>query len=161
MGNTRKLVHSSWLILASVLFVLVSFHAFSVDAETQKQSRSSVEQQVKSDIETLIGHCKANEIEKAAGYVVYRGRDKARRWKAVSDATKMEDRIRVESACRQINEVASKASKLNWLGYSTERESEGTFHIWKIQFDGPTKHKVLFAMLKIKGRFALADMDSM
>ena len=147
---------TSWsTVFVALMLICIAFGS-TAEARDSKESADARGERVKQDIETLIGHCKANEIDKAAGYVVYRGRDKSRRWKAVSDPTQTEDRIRVESACRQVNEVASKATKRNWVRYFTDRQSEGMFHIWKIRFDA---REAMFAMMEIDGRFALADID--
>lgn len=151
------------IVLAGLMIAIVSTFRSSAEADEWRAKEASASKaiaaQVRGDIESLIGHCKANNVNKAAAFVVYRGRDKARRWQDVSDATQMEDRVRVESVCRQINALLEGSTGQTFADFRTESESEGVWHLWKIRFDGSSPQERVFAMLKVKGHFALGDID--
>ncbi len=159
MKRTAALIST----LSIFLGLIVACGAFSPGAaraaDGSKEAGAQAGEQVKQAIESLIGYCRADDIAKAAPLVVYRGRDKARRWRDVSNVENMEDRIRVESACRQIKGLFEGSTGHQYVKFFTERESEGLFHIWQIRIKGATPREAIFAMLKIKGSFALADID--
>jgi len=99
---------------------------------------------------------------KAAPYMVYRGTDKARAWKSFADYSKQEDKKAVDETCMRINETVNRDLKFRITGYSTEKESEGTWHVLKVtyyDFKSKTFKKAAFAFLKIGDRFGLGDID--
>lgn len=69
------------------------------------------------------------------------------------------ERRQVEGVCARIKGLVDGSAGREFLEYSSERKSEGTWHIWKVRFQGSTPQEVIFAMLKVKGRYALADID--
>jgi hypothetical protein len=98
---------------------------------------------------------------KAAPYIVYRGDDKTRAWKTMSDYTKEYDRKGVDDVCERINRTANQDS----LGYKitkyfTEKESEGTWHVLMVSYKKKgVERSAAFAFLKIGNRFGLGDID--
>ncbi|MES2774116.1 MAG: hypothetical protein V4722_08020 [Bacteroidota bacterium] len=98
---------------------------------------------------------------KAAPYIVYRGEtDKARRWKDIANYSNPEEKKGVDEVCYRINQTVNQDSAYKFVKYFTEKESEGTWHIMVVSFirKGVAK-QAAFAFLKIKGKFALGDID--
>lgn len=151
-----------WVIitlLGALPFSLVLGLVGTIDEANAEAGGGTIGKAVKADIETLMGYCQSNDINKAAGYVVYRGPNKARRWRDVSNASDANERRQVEGVCTRIKGLVDGSTGRDFVEYSSERESEGTWHIWKVSFQGNAPQKVIFAMLKVKGRYALADID--
>lgn len=151
-----------WVIitlLGALPFSLVLGTVGTIDEAHAEARGGAIGKAVKGDIETLIGYCQSNDINKAAGYVVYRGPNKARRWRDVSDPSNADERRQVEGVCARVKGLVDGSTGREFVEYSSERESEGTWHIWKISFQGSAPQNVIFAMLKVKGRYALADID--
>lgn len=98
---------------------------------------------------------------KAAPYIVYRGEDKTRAWKVMSDYSKEYYKKGVDDICERINRTAN----LDSLGYKiihyrSEKESEGTWHVLMVSYKKKGVEKSAeFAFLKIGNRFALGDID--
>jgi hypothetical protein len=97
---------------------------------------------------------------KAAPYIVYRGEDVKRKWKAAADYSKAEDKKGVDYVCERINQTANQDKDYKIVQYFTEKESEGTWYILMVTYlrKGIEK-KSAFAFLKIDGKFLLGDID--
>ena len=104
---------------------------------------------------------KMGTFYKAAPYIVYRGDDKARAWKVMSDYTKEYDKKGVDDVCERINRTANLDSTgYRITKYFTEKESEGTWHILMVSYKKKGVEKsAAFAFLKIGNRFGLGDID--
>jgi hypothetical protein len=99
-------------------------------------------------------------LYKAAQYIIYRGADKKKAWKTFTDYSKAEDKKRVEEVCMRINGTITPDTDYRIVKYSTEKESEGTWHVLMVRYkkDGAEK-EAAFAFLKIGKRFGLGDID--
>lgn len=97
---------------------------------------------------------------KAAPYVVYRGDDKSRAWKTVSNYKNELEKNGVDAICERINQTVNQDSKYKIVQYFTENESEGTWHILIVTYyrKGIEKSSA-FAFLHIENNFALGDID--
>jgi hypothetical protein len=97
---------------------------------------------------------------KAAPYIVYRGADKKRAWKSFANYRLAEDKRGVDEICIRINETINRDNSYKIIQYTTEKESEGTWHVLSARFkkDGVEK-ETAFAFLKIGKRFGLGDID--
>ena len=64
----------------------------------------------------------------------------------------------VIKVCGEVKKYLEGGGEYNLTEFDTKEESEGTWYIWKVVFsrDKLTKH---FAFLKIKGKYALGDID--
>ena len=104
---------------------------------------------------------KLGTFYKAASYIVYRGDDKARAWKVMSDYTKEYDKKGVDDVCERINRTANQDSLgYKIIKYFTEKESEGTWHVLMVSYKKKGVEKTAaFAFLKIGNRFGLGDID--
>ena len=113
------------------------------------------EAKVRATFKTVLEIVKAGDAEKLAPYVVYRGPDAARNWKAVCVwANEMEQ--------RRVKGVLEEAKKLLALGepaegtYATKQGSEGVWHAIQTTFGSK---KAVFAFLPIGTGFAIGDID--
>jgi hypothetical protein len=98
---------------------------------------------------------------KAAPYIVYRGEnDKAHAWKTFVNYKIAADRKLVDETCMEINETINMDPNYKISKYSTEKESEGVWHVLSITYlkNGAAKN-INFAFLKIGNRFGLGDID--
>ena len=104
---------------------------------------------------------KLGTFYKAAPYIVYRGDDKARAWKVMSDYTNEYEKKGVDDVCDRMNRTANQDSTgYRITKYFTEKESEGTWHILMVSYKKKGVEKsAAFAFLKIGNRFGLGDID--
>lgn len=97
---------------------------------------------------------------KAAPYIVYRGSDKKRNWKAMADYKNAEEKKGVDETCSRINSTVNRDNNYHIIRYFTEKESEGLWHILVVTYKKKNvEKKALFAFLKIGGSFGLGDID--
>jgi hypothetical protein len=110
---------------------------------------------VKTSINALLDLVKKGDNRGAAGLIAFRGKDKARRWKDVCNYEDDYEKVYVDKTCEQIKKILT-LGELEYLEFDAEKESEGTWLIWKVQVG---EKKKVFAMLEIKDGFALGDID--
>lgn len=121
---------------------------------------TSKEEKARESLETLFSSCASGDFEKAAGYIVYRGSDKAREWKDTCTYAGDEEKEQVHSICARINEYQAGGSRYSFIEFSLEEESEGNWYVLEVAFTSPDeKESAVFAFLEINGRFALGDID--
>ena len=103
---------------------------------------------------------KLGTFYKAAPFIVYRGDDKIRAWKDFANYANADEKKGVDQTCLRINQTLSPGSDFKIVKYSTEKESEGIWHVLTVSYNkkGVVK-KAAFAFLKIKDRFGLGDID--
>lgn len=135
---------------------------FSVGTlSTPLEQRSGVAAQtVKTRLIELFNLCRSGSADAAASYFVYRGADKSREWKDTFRAAAVDEKAEVADICRRIKGYLDASEGYSFGAVKVERESEGLWHVLEVSFrqGGQTK-KVLFAFLRIKGRFAIGDID--
>jgi hypothetical protein len=148
------------------------FVALLANAATQAQASKSDSILVAKTLHELLLICrsvnfadpqvtKLGSFYKAAPYIVYRGDDKKRAWKVMSDYTNEYEKKGVDDICERINRTANQDS----LGYKivkyiTEKESEGTWHVLMVSYRKKGVEKTAaYAFLKIGNRFGLGDID--
>lgn len=128
--------------------------------EPRPAQRLTPKEGVRKRIEELFCLCEAGDLEKAAGYVVYRGDDPARRWKTACTLGTEEEREVVAEVCQAISGLLSESDSYEFEQFETEAESEGTWYVWKVAFRrGGEKMDVAFAFLEVEGTYALGDID--
>ena len=150
-----------------LLFMLMLLHS-ALKAQTPKADSA----QVAKTLHELLLICRSvnfadpkvkqlGTFYKAAPYIVYRGDDKARAWKVMSDYTKEYDKKGVDDVCERINRTANQDSLgYKIIKYFTEKESEGTWHVLMVSYKKKGVEKTAaFAFLKIGNRFGLGDID--
>ena len=114
-----------------LLFVVVFLHA-DLKAQTAKADSA----QVAKTLHDLLLICrtvdftdpqvtKLGTFYKAAPYIVYRGDDKSRAWKVMSDYKNEYEKRGVDDICERINRTANQdSSGYKIIKYLTEKESE-------------------------------------
>lgn len=104
---------------------------------------------------------KLGTFYKAAPYIVYRGDDKSRSWKVMSDYTKEYDKKGVDDICERINRTANQdSSGYKIINYRSEKESEGTWQVLMVSYKkNGVEKKAVYAFLKIGNKFGLGDID--
>jgi hypothetical protein len=104
---------------------------------------------------------KLGAFYKAAPYIVYRGDDKKRAWKVMSDYTNEYEKKGVDDVCERINRTANQdSSGYKIIKYFTEKESEGTWHVLMVSYKKKGVEKTAaYAFLKIGNKFGLGDID--
>lgn len=150
-----------------LLFVVVFLHA-DLKAQTAKADSA----QVAKTLHDLLLICrtvdftdpqvtKLGTFYKAAQYIVYRGDDKSRAWKVMSDYKNEYEKRGVDDICERINRTANQdSSGYKIIKYLTEKESEGTWHVLMVSYKKKGVEKsAAFAFLKIGNRFGLGDID--
>lgn len=126
--------------------------------ENEAQSKAGAE--VKKDLLNLFKLCQSERYAEAARHIVYRGSDKKRKWVDGYNYNKRAEREEVEGVCANVKELLKQNDSYEFAKFFEETESEGKWHVWEIVFKkGGKTGKVSFALLKIKGRYALGDID--
>ncbi len=130
----------------------------SPDDENEAQSKAGAE--VKKDLLNLFKLCQSERYAEAARHIVYRGSDKKRKWVDVYNYKNPAEREEVKGVCANVKEMLKQNDSYEFAKFFEETESEGKWHVWEIVFKkGEKTGKVSFALLKIKGRYALGDID--
>ena len=139
---------------AAVFASVVLISALSLSASTSDRKP------VKTRLTELFGLCKAGDSNAAAGYFVYRGPDKNRKWKDTYRAADVAERAEVRDACARINSYLDNSQGYTFGPVKIERESEGEWHAVEVTFrqGGETK-RVIFAFLPVKGQYSIGDID--
>ena len=150
-----------------LFFMLMLLHS-ALKAQTPKADSA----QVAKTLHELLLICRSVDFAdpkvkqlgnfyKAAPYIVYRGDDKKRAWKVMSDYTNTYDKKGVDDVCERINRTANQDSLgYKIIKYFTEKESEGTWHVLRVSYKKKGVEKTAaFAFLKIGNRFGLGDID--
>ena len=127
---------------------------------SKSSSGNSTEAKVKKQFEKILELVKKEDYKKLAPLIVYRGEDKARKWKDICSATEAIELDRVKNIASKIKKYLGEDFKYSYDKYESETESEGTWHvlILKTTYKGESKNRA-FAFLEIKGVFALGDID--
>lgn len=113
-----------------------------------------------SAMEALFAACRDGRLPDAAELIAYRGPDEARRWRSTPRMDAPEEARQVEGVCARVAGALAASTGYQKVGYQSEAQSEGVWHVWEVRFDtasGPRTQ--LFAFLEVDGRFLLGDID--
>jgi hypothetical protein len=149
--------------------LMIAFTAgFNAEAQTNKTDSA----QVAKTLHDLLRICrtvnfadpnvaKLGTFYNAAPYIVYRGDDKKRAWKTMSDYTIAYEKKGVDEVCERINRTANQdSSGYRIVKYITGKESEGTWHVLMVTYKAKgIEKKAAYAFLKIGNKFGLGDID--
>ena len=115
-------------------------------------------ERVESNLSKLVKACsnKAGDYSGAAGLVAYSGSDRSRKYKDLATA-EGEDRSVLNSTCYQISKLMNGNNSYVLTQFEEEPESEGTWYIQTVKFDGNRTAQLAF--LDINGTMALGDID--
>lgn len=143
----------------AILLTGVTVHAQNSIADSVKVARTLTELLTICDAVNTSEQTSLN-FHRAAPYIVYRGDDKSRMWNDFANYSNVHEKEVVDNICLRINGYVRQDKKYKLTGYQTATESEGQWHVIIVSFkiEGVEK-QVAFAFLKIKGKFALGDID--
>lgn len=115
-------------------------------------------ERVEGNLSKLIKACsdKGGDYSRAAGLVVYNGPDRNRKFKDLVSADG-DDRSILNSTCYRISKLMNGKKSYTLMKFDEEAESEGTWYIQTVKFDGEKTAQLAF--LDIKGTMALGDID--
>lgn len=139
----------NWKLIATSFVALFLFVSVT-QGQTQDEELS------KKELEKIFNLCRLDKDYKLAQYVVYRGDDEARKWKDASHPKHDDEMKAVRKMKSSIKKYLAKG-EYTFEEFFQEEESEGVWNVWKVSFNGKP---VYFAMLKIKGKYAIGDIDS-
>lgn len=102
----------------------------------------------------------AKHLKNAAGYIIYRGNDNKRNWKDYANANDAKEKAQVERICSRVNNSINRDSNYKITKYTTEKESEGVWHIvYATYMQEGIQKEIIFAFLKVNNRFGIGDID--
>ena len=115
-------------------------------------------ERVESNLSKLVkaGCDKGGDYSGAAGLVVYNGSDRNRKYKDLASA-EGDDRSILNSTCYRISNLMNGKNSYTLMKFEEEPESEGTWYIQTVKFDGNKTAQLAF--LDIKGTMGLGDID--
>jgi hypothetical protein len=97
---------------------------------------------------------------KAAPYIAYRGENKMRAWKDTVNYRNPGERKAVDDICFKINQTLNQDTAYKILKYITQTEPDGVWHVIFISYKRKgVEKKIVYAFLKIKGNYMLADIE--
>ena len=101
-----------------------------------------------------------------APFLVARGDDVARRWKAPADLNRPGEREYVEDVASGLNRFLLRARQPDGTleyeieAFTTESESEGIWHVLEVEFEGAEREvDALFAFLSVGGTYYLGEFE--
>ena len=101
-----------------------------------------------------------------APFLVARGDDDARRWKAPADLTVASERAFVEDVHDTLSQFLRRARQPDGTleyeieAFTTESESEGMWHVLEVEFEGlEGEVEALFAFLPVAGDYYLGEFE--
>ena len=127
----------------------------SVNAFAQNEEADEVKKTMLEMFELV----EDDQVVPLARYIVYRGKNAERKWKDISNSWEEDEMMRVKLIKAMIKNQFL-PYKYEFVNFHSETESEGTWYVWEMKYnkDGEDK-KMFFAFLKIKGKYALGDID--
>lgn len=133
------------------LLLILLYIQFSPGAFSQPQ------QEVKLQIDSLLSYIKNKATESFAMHTVYRDDDPVRKWKSVYDPGHSKELKAAKLVLEEMKKALADCSFREFDSFKTQVQDEGTWYIYSFAC-GSTK-KVHLAFLKIKGSYALGDID--
>jgi hypothetical protein len=115
-------------------------------------------ERVENNLSKLVKACadKGGDYSGAAGLVAYNGSDRDRKYKDLASA-EGEDRSVLNKTCNQLSKLMNGKNSYVLTKFEEEPESEGTWYVQTVKFDGNQTAQLAF--LDIKGTMALGDID--
>jgi hypothetical protein len=104
----------------------------------------------------LIAAAKANKLDEFGQHLIYRGDDENKQWKTALNINDPVEKEQAADMMKRVNRNIESCDNFKDGKMQTEKESEGTWIIWKMECD---KKIVSLAYLRIKGKLLLGDTD--
>jgi len=134
--------------LIPVIFILCG--TASVFAQSEK---------VGDRLHKLFILCFTDNYKDASKYIVYRGSDTSRIWKDVYNYENEDEKKSVVDICKRIKSYLEEGGDYELSEFTEEKESEGMWYTWLVEFKKGSHRKVYFSFLKIGKKYALGDID--
>ena len=105
------------------------------------------------------------DAESLAPFLIARGSDPAREWKAAADLSIPGERAYVESTLEDLQGLLAQVRQPDGglayevIEFVVEPESEGQWHVLMVEFETGDEQEALFAFLPLGGTFYLGDID--
>lgn len=142
------------------LLLMLGLLCCVVTSPAQTKGTPAESMAVKRDLLKLFRSCKADRYREAAAHIIYRGTDAKRKWTDVYDYAQPAEREEVKGVCLSINELLKASDAYEFARFFEETESEGRWLVWELDLRRKARRgTVRFALLKVKGRYALGDID--
>ena len=130
--------------------MFLSINAFAQNEEAEEVKKTLLE---------MFELVADDQVVPLAQHIVYKGADTERKWKDICNSWEEDEMMRVKLIKLRIQKQFL-PYKYEFVNFHSEKESEGTWYVWEMKYnkDGEDK-KMFFAFLKIKGKYALGDID--
>jgi hypothetical protein len=115
------------------------------------------EKEIKTQIDSLVSYIGNKATESFAMNTVYRGEDSKRKWKDVNDPANPDELKYVKGVIEQFKKAMNGCNYREFDNIKQDKQGEGLWHIYTYAC-GASK-KIHLAFLKIKGKYALGDID--
>jgi len=148
--------HHTLLALPCTLLALLTLAACgNPTSDTPANATSSPQDRARAALTQLFSDVRSGDNAAAAGHLVYRGRDKARKWKSLCDYKQPTDKMQVDAICKRLRQWLG-TGDVEFVSFRSDTESEGTWLVWRVKAPGAT---AMYACLDIDGTIALGDVD--
>ena len=139
--------------VSKVFILAITFSVLAACGES-----GTPRERVESNLSKLVKACadKGGDYSGAAGLVAYSGSDRERKYKDLASA-EGEDRMVLNKTCYRISQLMNGKNSYTLTKFEEEPESEGTWYVQTVKFDGNKTAQLAF--LDIKGTMALGDID--
>ncbi len=141
------------------LFSIILLLSFIFINSDYVSSQSKKSEKIKSVLLNLFEYCANDDYSNASKYLAYSGEDSTRRWSDLYDYSNDDDKKDIVALCNEIKNIVGSGGEFEFVEFSAKKEKEGEWLVWRIDFQSGNKKKVYFACLKIKGIYALGDID--
>jgi hypothetical protein len=118
---------------------------------------SQPEKEVKKQIDSLVNFIKNKATESFAENTVYRGDDEKRKWKDVYDPAKAGELQAAKQVMEEMKKALAGCTYKEFDVFQQKAQSEGMWYVYT--FACGSSKRIKFSFLKIKGKYALGDID--
>ena len=146
----------------ALFFAVLLAGCGSVSSQTSAAQRA-----VEARLADLLAAASAPDAsaETIAPFIIARGDDKSREWKAPADLSDPSERRSVEGALADIRGLLSEVRQADGslayevIEFVVESESEGQWHVLMVEFETGNEQEAMFAFLPLGGTYYLGDID--
>jgi hypothetical protein len=132
-----------------LLFLCISCIPLFASAQPEKE--------IKIRVDSLFSYARNKAAESFAMHTVYRGDDSKRKWKDVYDPADADELKSAKDMMEQFKKAMNGCNYREFDNVKQDKQSEGVWYIYTFAC-GHSK-KIHLAFLKIKGSYALGDID--
>lgn len=147
-------------VMAAFMDVGGTYRLTNLDTEGGPENIPAPASIVES-FDALIVAAKEDSVESFAMHVVARSNDDSRDWKAAADPALPDELEFVDGALQRVRGfLEASRDDFEIVGYESEQESEGEWHVLHVRFDThEVEENVSFAFLPVGESLLLGDID--